>query len=333
MTFAISKAVGIYSFCRNVKRQPVLKGYVVYSEFIYSCLLYILNAMNPGPGMSSSLLDAIFLSEKRKNLLMLLKEEGPKSGEEIKNAFDFPWKSMIPQIKKLVDLGLVIQKDGMYALSEMGVVIATNVQFLLNTLKIYEENRAFWSDHDLSPIPFHLLTRAGELGQCKVLKPDLSHIFKVQEDIAKFMLDSSRIMVFLSALHPAYPRLCSKFLEKGIDVTIILTESVFETLRDDCRSESPTFSSDSLVLNMALPEYKKKIQRLLNGETSTFFVYEGEKKPMMLIVTDKIFALSLLYNNGRVDRNYIVSFEPGALKWGEELFEYYKEISRQVSSI
>lgn len=50
-----------------------------------------------------SLLDTIFLSEKRKNLLLLLKEEGPKSGEDIKNVFDFPWKSITPQLKKLVD--------------------------------------------------------------------------------------------------------------------------------------------------------------------------------------------------------------------------------------
>ncbi|MHC1755497.1 MAG: helix-turn-helix transcriptional regulator [Methanosarcina sp.] len=278
------------------------------------------------------MLDAIFLSEKRKNLLLLLKEEGPKSSDEIKNAFDFPWKSMIPQIKKLVDLGLVIQTDGSYSLSEMGIVIATNVQFLLNTLKIYEENRDFWSEHDLSSIPFHLLTRIGELGQCKVLKPDLSHIFKVQEDIVKCMLASSRIMVFVSAIHPAYHLVCLEFIEKGFDITIILTESVFESIQAECLPKSDTVFSDSSVLKLDLSEYKKEIQLFLNCENSDFFVFDGEKKPMMLIVTDKIFALSLLDKHGRVDRHYIVSFEPGALKWGEELFAYYKMNSRQIFS-
>jgi predicted transcriptional regulator len=282
---------------------------------------------------SSSLLDAIFLSEKRKNLLLLLKEAGPKSSDEIKNAFDFPWKSMIPQIKKLVDLGLVIQTDGMYYLSEMGTVIATNVKFLLNTLKIYEENRDFWSEHDLSSIPFHLLTRIGELGQCKVLKPDLSHIFKVQEDIVKCMLASSRIMVFVSAIHPAYHLLCLEFIEKGIDATIILTESVFASIQNECLPESTTSFSDSSVLKLDLPEYKKEVQFFLNCENSHFFVSDGEKKPMMLIVTDTIFALSLLDKNHRIDRHYIVSFEPGALKLGEELFAYYKQNSRQTFSL
>jgi len=282
---------------------------------------------------SSSLLDAIFLSEKRKNLLLLLKEEGPKSSEEIKNAFDFPWKSMIPQIKKLVDMGLVIQTDGVYSLSEMGTVIATNVKFLLNTLKIYEENRDFWSEHDLSSIPFHLLTRIGELGQCNILKSDLSHIFKVQEDIVKCMLGSSRIMVFISAIHPAYHLLGLEFLKKGIEVTIILTESVFESIQNECLPQSTTSFSDSSVLKLDLPEYKKEVQFFLDCENSHFFVSDGEKKPMMLVVTDKIFALSLLDKNNRIDRNYIVSFEPGALKWGEELFAYYKQNSRQTFSL
>lgn len=51
----------------------------------------------------SSLLDTLFLSEKRKNLLLLLKEEGPKNSEDIKDVLDFPWKSITPQIKKLTD--------------------------------------------------------------------------------------------------------------------------------------------------------------------------------------------------------------------------------------
>lgn len=283
-------------------------------------------------GTDSLLLDAIFLSEKRKNLLLLLKE-GPKSSDEVKNAFDFPWKSMIPQIKKLVELGMVIQTDGMYSLSEMGTVIATNMQFLLDTLKIYNENRDFWSEHDLSSIPFHLLKRIGELEKCRVLKPDVSQIFKVQEDIVKCMLTSSHVMVLVSAVHPAYHLACLEFIEKKIDVTVILTEPVFESIRAECLLESDTVFSDIAVLKLDLPEYKKEVQLFLNCENSHFFVSDGEKKPMMLIVTDKIFAFSLLDKCGRVDRNYIVSFEPGALRWGEELFEYYKKNSRPIYSL
>lgn len=209
-----------------------------------------------------------------------MKEEGPKSSDEIKDAFDFPWKSMIPQIKKLIELGMVIQTDGVYSLSEMGTVIATNMQFLLNTLKIYEDNRDFWSEHDLSSIPFHLLTRIGELGQCKVLKPDLSHIFKVQEDIVKCMLASSRIMVFVSAVHPAYHVACLEFIEKKIDVTIIMTESVFENIQAECLPKSDAVFSDISVLKLDLPEYKKKkFSFFWTAKTHIFSCLRGKISP------------------------------------------------------
>ncbi|WP_455429631.1 transcriptional regulator FilR1 domain-containing protein [Methanosarcina horonobensis] len=86
-------------------------------------------------------------------------------------------------------------------------------------------------------------------------------------------------------------------------------------------------------LSWTFRSIKKEIQLFLDCENSHFFVSEGENKPMMLIVTDKIFALSLLDKHCRVDRHYIVSFEPEALKWGEELFAYYKKNARPIYSL
>jgi Predicted transcriptional regulator len=51
-----------------------------------------------------------------------------------------------------------------------------------------------------------------------------------------------------------------------------------------------------------------------------------------LIVTDKIFFLSLLDKKGRVTTRFLIAFEPQALKWGEELFMYYKERSKSIPS-
>ena len=48
--------------------------------------------------MESSLLDVLFLSEKRKNLLLLLLD-GPKNIEEIKNILDVRSSPIMTQIK------------------------------------------------------------------------------------------------------------------------------------------------------------------------------------------------------------------------------------------
>jgi len=193
------------------------------------------------------------------------------------NSFDFPWKSMIPQIKKLIDLDLVIQADGVYSVSEMGTVIATNMQFLLNTLQIYDENRDFWSEPDLSSIPFNLLTRIGELGLCRVLKPNLSHIFKVQEDIIKCMMASSRIMVLVSAVHPAYHLACLEFIERRSTSQLSLQNRFLRASRLNVSLNQTLFSVTSRFSSWTFRSIKKKFSFFWTVKTHISLCPAGRK--------------------------------------------------------
>lgn len=274
-----------------------------------------------------SLLDTIFLSDKRKNLLLLLKEEGSKSGEDIKEVFDFPWKSITPQLKKLIDWGLVLEDDGMYTLSDMGATIVTNLQFFLNTLSIYEEHLDFWVEHDLSSIPPHLLSRIRELGHISVLERNLSNIFWLPEELTNNLVDSKRIMSFVSVFHPASPFLYSEYMETDIETTAIITKQVLDNLQTEFNSELSLLKMNNLILKGALLEYRQKIKHILSSRASNFLVYGADLKPMSMIVTDKIFLLALPDKKGRLTTQFLISSEPQALKWGEELFMYYKEKS------
>lgn len=278
-----------------------------------------------------SLLDTIFLSEKRKNLLLLLKEEGPKSGEDIKEVFDFPWKSITPQLKKLIDWGLVIEDEGIFTLSDMGATIVTNMQFFLNTLSIYEEHLDFWLEHDLSSIPPHLLSRVRELGNINILERNLSSVFWLPEELTKDLVDSKRIMSFVSVFHPSSPFLYSEYMETGIEATAIITKPVLDILQTEFNSRIPFLKTNNSILNRALLEYKQKINHILSSKASNFLVYEADLKPMSMIVTDKIFLLSLPDKKGRLTPQFLISSEPQALKWGEELFMYYKERAKPAT--
>ena len=95
--------------------------------------------------MRSSLIDTLFLSEKRKDLLLFLKD-GTKSSEDIKEAFDFPWKSMIPQIRKLAEWELINYDKGTCSLTSMGAIIAHNMESLLMTLNVHEKYRGLLAE-------------------------------------------------------------------------------------------------------------------------------------------------------------------------------------------
>ncbi len=60
--------------------------------------------------MEASLLDLVFLSEKREKFLLLLRE-GPKSIKEIENSLNYSSTSVQPQIKILKERYLLYRED------------------------------------------------------------------------------------------------------------------------------------------------------------------------------------------------------------------------------
>ncbi|TGC11327.1 helix-turn-helix transcriptional regulator [Methanolobus halotolerans] len=254
-------------------------------------------------------------------------KEGPKTKEVIKDFFDFPWKSMIPQVKKLLEWNLVSYDRDTYALTPTGEAIVENMEKLLMSLNVHEKNMDYWIDHDLSPIPKDLLHRIGELGACEVLEPNLPSIFEQQEEMLKRIDGSSHISTLISIYHPSYLLPYSSFLEQGVDVNVIMTEQVYNILKGDTHSDITVSSSENTLSQSLKREYKKEIEILFKNGNSHISIYRQAVKPVSITVSDQCMSFSLLDKNGRYTNRIILSSEPTAIAWGEELFQYYKKRS------
>jgi predicted transcriptional regulator len=261
--------------------------------------------MNPG------LLDLILFSEKRKDFLLLLKE-GPKDIEEVLEKLQVPRTALLPQIKKLKEEDLVIHEEGMYRLSTIGEIVVEKMQPLLDTLSVFEKNEEFWADRKLAPIPSHLMKRINELGDYHLIEPDLSHTFDLNPEFVKNLSNSTHIHMFYSYFHPQFPALFLNLAIKGIEISLILSEAVYLRLVEDFKEEGKEF---------------------LKAENSSLYILEkkGVEIPALIATSNRIMSLGLFNDSGRFDRQYVISVEPQAIKWGEELFEYYRDMSREVN--
>ncbi|WP_340820622.1 winged helix-turn-helix domain-containing protein [Methanolobus sp. WCC4] len=279
--------------------------------------------------MRSSLIDTLFLSEKRKGLLLFLKD-GAKSSDEIKTAFDFPWKSMIPQIKKLVEWDLITYYKGTCTLTTMGKVIVRNMEDLLMTLEAHEKYRNYWLKHDLKPIPEELLYRIGELVNCDICEPQMPDIFEQQEDMLQRINGSEKIMAFVPVHHPAQLIIYSGLMEKGSVIDLIMTEDVYRIIRGEVPQNLNILLTDNPIFESLREEYEKEIENLFSDERSNIFVYKGQVRPLNLIVSDRFFSMALPGNFGKYDGTTISSSEGSAISWGKELFAHYKERSERI---
>ncbi|WP_445476312.1 helix-turn-helix transcriptional regulator [Methanococcoides methylutens] len=262
--------------------------------------------------MKSSLSDTIWLSEKRKNLLLLL-VEGPRNIDQIKTSLNVTSKAMMPQIKILKEQDMIIQNESdEYELSDVGRIIVKNMSPLLKTLEVIEENREYWATRDLTAIPESLAYRLGELGQCMFIEPDLNHMFDLPIEFTENLTRSKDVKMFASYFHPLYPELFSEIIEKGIKFELILTDSVLERMKKDCLEH---------------------LKLLASSENTELHICDDSIKLTTISVTERFTYICLFNKDGRYDHTKLMSFDDSARLWGDELFSYYQERSRQLKDI
>lgn len=261
--------------------------------------------------MKISLIDLAFLSEKRKDVLLLL-EEGPKTGDEIKTALNVNSTSIMPQIKKLKEGRLIVQDDrNTYRLSEMGEIVVEKMEPLLNTVRVFEENYDYWINHDFTAIPESLLNRIDELGNYFMLEPDLNRLFEIPEDFRSNLLESRRIKMFLSYFNPLHVEMYLELAKKGAEICLILTEPVFERMKAD---------------------YYEDLKFLVESKNVEIYICD-KNVTLKDVVTERFCSLVLFDKKGKFDHQRLMSFDESALKWCEELFLYYKDRSIQLEKL
>jgi len=261
--------------------------------------------------MKISLIDLAFLSEKRKDVLLLL-EEGPKTGDEIKTALNVNSTSIMPQIKKLKEGRLIVQDEkSTYRLSDMGEIVVEKMEPLLDTVRVFEENYDYWTNHDFTAIPEYLLNRIDELGNYFMLEADLNRLFEVPEDFKNNLLESKHINMFLSYFNPLYIEIYSELARKEAEICLILTKPVFERMKKD---------------------YYKDLRSLLESKNTEIYICDKDVT-LKDVVTERFCSLVLFDKKGKFDHQRLMSFDESALKWCEELFLYYKKMSKRLERL
>lgn len=246
------------------------------------------------------LLETLTFSSKRERLMLLLME-GPKTLPEINGALGVTSTGMIPQIRIPEQKNLVSQQDRYYSLTPLGKVASEALYPLVRTLRVIETHEYYWREHDLSIIPQHLLRRISELGDCKLIERSPENIYEPRKEFIENIVSSKRIFGISPIFNSAYPPAIIEAVLKGATVSLILNQGVVERV-------------------------KSEIMPILELYTRLGNKIYVPKKDLQFgcALTDTYFSLSSAFKSGDFDPGRdIISFEPSARAWGEELFNWY----------
>jgi predicted transcriptional regulator len=159
----------------------------------------------------------------------------------------------------------------------------------------------FWKDHDISPIPEDLLFRLNELKNCKTVRIERSDVFEPGALFMKNVKSASNITGTAHSFFPGWVELFVKQSNNKIPIEIIITPEIYEKLKN---------------------QYTEELETYLNNGSS-IYVHDAN---ITCTITPEFFCLLLDTKNGIFDHsNILVSDnDPLALKWAQDLFEYYK---------
>lgn len=258
--------------------------------------------------MDKTLIELLFMSQKRKDLLLLLKDGG-RTIEEIVDILNVTPTGMLPQIKKLKDEFLVVQDDRVYRLTHLAEILVEKMKPLLDTLEVIEENKNFWQNRDLSDLSPAFLERLNELKPYSIVKPDPDKLFETSPVFLEKLEKSNNIFSLSSIFHPALPEIFLKNEDENIKITLITTKKIYERLKSD---------------------FEEKLKLYLIRKNRQLFVYPDEMKIAMLTKTELFMMADFLTWKGAYDQESIIAFEPVSLKWAEELILHYKGQAQEI---
>lgn len=133
--------------------------------------------------MKDELLGVLFTSEKRKNVILLLRD-GPQEMDFILSCLSTSRQALLPQMKILKKRKLLCQSDDVYGLTSIGKLIADKMKPLLDLIETVDENSHYLKTHKVDGIPEPFLRRLHEIKNFVLFEP--SHINSHELNINHF---------------------------------------------------------------------------------------------------------------------------------------------------
>ncbi len=260
--------------------------------------------------MKKSLLDIVFMSEKRKGVLLLL-QNGAQGMEHLLRSLDTNRQALLPQIRILEEHYLVVHYDDTYELTTIGKSIVDKMVPLLETLETFDIDIDYWGTHNFDFIPPFLLKRINDLRGCEIITPPLAELYSLH----KTYHENKITECVYSVGNLFYPDYRTKFTEM-IDNSIIINYIVSEDL-----------------LNKVRTEYYEDFKVFIKSNYFKLYVHNKKMNFLFFTFDDYHLVINSLKKDGNFDNKYILCNTEDALKWGKDLFDHYLRNSRPITDI
>lgn len=257
---------------------------------------------------SKELINVLSGSAIRRDILIQL-TDGPKTRSDLRSCMDVTSPQLSHNIRELVEQDLVRAEGKNYSLTPWGYVIVRHFKSLVQTIDLYEDHKKLWETKNLNYLPEELRLRVGEIGKCSVTEDTSVETDYTLREIREVVQEAKYVFGVSPLFMDELVSIFAGTQGKKIKYTIVITESIYNKV---------------MTVN---PQIIDQVKMLLDIEL--YVIADGHVPG--LIVTDKHLLISAFEENGEMALHCnLSSGEESAVRWGKDLFDYYKQRSRKI---
>ncbi len=246
--------------------------------------------------------------------IMISLGEGGKTLTELREVTGTTSQTLLPKIRYLEEVHYIHYHHDAYHLTPQGNVISSQVQGQIRTGYLFSKNPKFWSTHFLEALPAPFLRDIGDLCNSTIVETINIDIFFVLDCFFKMIENAERIHIVSSFMSHNHADALIAKVKEGVPVEMVVNTEIAEELRKE--------------------PFLSKIKQIAGY--NHFRVYVAPISLFIgLTVTDATLSFGMCRNDDfRYDiSSDLIGTDTQAIVWGERLFSYYKDISKEFTII
>jgi len=251
----------------------------------------------------------LYDSKLRLAILDALKE-GPMRLADLRRVVNANAPNTSTKAKDLENLGIIERVDGDFQLTPYGMAVRQRAQESFEFYATYQKFRKFWDGNITTGIPDFLWARLGDLNNSVVVETTSKDVTKVHDSFVELLNSIHGKFYGVSPIfHEDYLKAAIMLVKKGIETQLIVNKEILQ----EC---------------VKVP---KTVKTFDNSPNCKFFVIKGDITTAFTVTDD---FLSMGLRSKHIPDSYMhadfQSTDPRAIKWGLDLFEYYKKQAKLV---
>ncbi|MCQ6963543.1 helix-turn-helix transcriptional regulator [Methanolobus chelungpuianus] len=261
--------------------------------------------------MKKPLLDVLFASEKRKQVILLLRD-GAKEMQDLLSILNTTRNALLSQIRMLEEHYLVSHSQDTYELTTLGKMVADQIAPLVGTVETFGSDVEYWGTHKIDFLSPDLSGSITAMKDCDIVSPSVTEMYEIHKSFQRNSKLPTFIYVVTPFLYPNYQESFSEMLGNGVNLYFIIPREVLDKIKTSHRADFEEF---------------------MKSKHLHLFMYNRKMDFLFLVVDDFHLLMGLFKKNGDYDNRYLLCSGINAVNWGKAFFEYCLEDSTPIAEI